>query len=1185
VKTRNLDHGYDQLRGSKRCVRALLMLLLCALWTTAAHAQASSGITGTVTDASGGVIPGAKVLILGEGTGSTLSATTSSAGTYAVTGLLPGRYTITVEAPSFKKEVKTGVLVEIGTQATIDIPLSAGAVTETVEVQSSSVALNTTSPEIGTTIEPQLINNLPDELAGRGRQISTFQFLAPGVQGNTFTTEVSGGVNFQEEVVYNGVPMPQSETEGMQNIINAPWEMINEFRVQTSTFSAQYGLAQGAVNYQTASGTNKYHGDVFEINRNSSLDSKGFTNATVPTDHQNNYGFSIGGPIWIPKLYNGRDRLFFHFTWENYKQNATVTGGNDTVPTAQERTGDFTDFVNGTTGQLIPIFDPTTGQQFQYNGQLNVIPPDRISANAQSLLQYLPLPNRTGVNIGGLDQNRSYDPYANPTTNSNFGFTIDYNITKSQSIHYSEWRNKLQTNQVFVLGPLVAPPNPLNAVAAEPQIGTGFLLNYSNAITPHLVMTAGAGWLGEINDEIPVTKVSMDSIVTSGVVFPQVSFSGNHGPTQWGTSGSLQDSINRKLGLDFVNNWLWTKGRNTFNFGGEIRRLYQDGLQAGNGGGAFTFSQNETSIPTLPNGQNQGAFPLDGSPFASFLLGLPDSANRTLALEVKLRNFDVSPYVQDDIKVNPRLTVNVGLRWDIMVPFTDATNSVAFLNPTEVNSHTDNLYQGVATTFGHCSTCAGFNRANIHWKHVGPRIGFAYMLNSKTVLQSGFSLAFMNGGAYGFGDAVVADDYSGLLAGAYTLNSSGTNISNYGSWDGHPLPLPAPAPVGPTLGVGNTIYTLSKEEDGYAPYTQQWNVNIQRQLPWDIYMTVAYVGNREIHIISNLNHPNQYPDSALQNGSNLDLSFANGTAQAAGYTVPYPNFIADLGANATVYQSLKPYPQFTNVVNSFEGSGTVFYNGLQTQVEKRYTNGIAFLYSLTLARTMSNNDFGNASGFAASAMDKYRQRQEWSRSGNDQKYNTKLSGTYDLPFGSGKRFLNKKGVLNAIVGGFQVGGILDYEGGTPYSVSQQGDPGLPNGFNRPNRVSSVHLGTYDYGRVKYWALHQNTPQPEMFNTAAFATTGNTFVLGDASREYSSLRSNPYRNENLTASKRFSFGSRVKGKIQVDFYNAFNRALLSSSPNTRVNTDPANPNPSFGLVTGISQTNSNRQGQATLKLEF
>jgi hypothetical protein len=1168
------------------CVIQGAIVILCILAITVlaasrAQAQASAGIVGTVMDATGSVIPNATVGIVEDATGVVHHATTSGAGTYAVSGLLPGRYSVTAEAAGFKKTIKRGVLIEIGTQATIDFSLAAGSADQTVQVSADSIALNTTQPQIGTTIEPELMNALPDELAGRGREVANFQFLAPGVQGNTFTTEVSGGVNFQEEVVYNGVPMPQSETEGMQVYIDPPWEMVKEFRVQTSTFSAQYGLAQGAVNYQTASGTNHFHGDVFEIDRNSSFDSKGFFNSQVPVDHENNYGFSVGGPIWIPKVYDGRNRAFFHLSSEWYRQNATVTGANDTVPTNQERMGDFSDFVNGQTGQLIPIFDPTTGQQFQYNGKLNVIPPSRISAASQALLQYLPQPNRTGLNLGGLDQNRSYDPYPNPTLNSNWGYTLDYTLTPTQSLHWAEWRDKLNTNQVFVLGPLVAPPNPLNAVASELQLGTGFILNYVNSFTPHLVMTAGAGWLGEINNEIPTTPVSLSNVV-GGVVLPQISFDGNHAPTQWGTSGSLQDSINRKLGIDIVNNWLWTKGRHTFNIGGEARRLYQDGLQAGSGGGHISFSHNETSNPALPDGSNPASFANNGSSFASFLLGLPDSANRTFAQEVRLRNFAISPYIQDDIKVHPNLTINLGLRWDIMVPFTADNNNIAFLNPSALNTHTGT--SGVATTLGTCTTCVGWNRASIHWGHIGPRVGFAYMLNQKTVLQAGFSLAFLNGGAYAFGDALVADDYSGLLAGTYNLTSSGSNLSNYGSWDTNSLPAPPSSPIGPTSGIGSTIYQLS-QNDGYAPYAEQWNFNVQRQLPYDLYFTAAYVGNRELHILSNLNHPNQYPDSALALGSKLNDSFYTGTAQADGFTVPYANFVADLGASATVHQALSPFPQYTGVINSFEGAGTVFYNGLQAQLEKRYTNGLAFLSSLTVARTLSNNDFGNASGFAANGLDKYRQRQEWGVSANDQKYNTKLSGTYELPIGRGKKWLNGHRIVSNLIGGLQVGAILDYESGTPYSVSQTSNPGQPNGFNRPDRVSSVHLSTYSYGRIKNHFLNPTTPAPLMFNPAAFAATGSDFVLGNAQREYSSLRGNPYRNENLNASKRFSLGDNVKILLQVDFFNAFNRALLSSSPNTSVNTSASDPNPSFGYVTGGSQTNPNRQGQGTLRIEF
>jgi hypothetical protein len=527
------------------------------------------------------------------------------------------------------------------------------------------------------------------------------------------------------------------------------------------------------------------------------------------------------------------------------------------------------------------------------------------------------------------------------------------------------------------------------------------------------------------------------------------------------------------------------------------------------------------------------------------------------------------------------LTVNVGLRWDIMVPFTAVGNDVAFLNPTGANSHANGLL-GVATQLGHCTACAGWDRADIHWGHVGPRVGFAYMLNSKTVLQSGFSLAFLNGGAYAFGDALVADDYTGLLAGTYTLSSSGTNVSNYGSWDTNQLPAPPAAPIGPTSGVANTIYGLSRN-DGYAPYTQQWNINVQRQLPYDMFLTLAYVGNREIHILSNLNHPNQYPDSALQYGSKLNDSFLTGTAQTDGFALPYPNFVADFGANATVYQSLKPFPQYSNVSNNFEGSGTVFYNGVQAELEKRYTNGLAFLYSLTVARTESNNDFGNQSGFGADAMDKYRQSQEYGVASSDQKYNTKLSGTYELPIGRGKLLLNQKGIASEILGGWQIGGILDYEGAAPYSVGQGSYSWLPNGFNRPNRVPSVHLSSYSYGRgksyLKSYLSNHSAVAPFMFNPAAFASTGSNYVLGNAAREYSSLRGTPYRNENLTARKSFPIGERVKATIQVDFYNAFNRALISATPDTNIEDS------AFGRVTPGSQSNTNRQGQGMLKLEF
>ncbi len=1165
--------------GFTRTFIGAAFLLIAALFLSQSaielHAQAVAGLVGTVTDSTGGVIPNASITIQNNDTGVADHVVTSSAGAYADTGMRPGRYTVTIEAPGFKTEIRNEVLIEIGTTATINITLNPGATSETVEVHGDSISLNTTQPQLGTTIEQALIEALPTAVSGRARQIDSFQYLSPGVQGSAFSHQVSGGLNYQQEVVVNGVPMPQVETEGLTTHINPPWEMVNQFRIERSTFAAQYGLGQGAVNYQTASGTNTLHGNAFEINRNSSLDSKGFVNSRVPTDHENDYGFTVGGPVKLPKLYDGHDRTFFFFTWEHYKQNATQGGNNDTVATMQERQGDFTDFVDGGTGNLIPIYDPTTGQQFEYNGVKNVIPPGRLSATSTSLLQYLPEPDIPGLNIGGLDQNRAYNPYPIPTLNTVWGFTIDHNLTPNQSLHWAEWRNNLSAQQVVITGPLVAPPNPLNSVHSTPQLGTGFILGYNNAITPHLVMTAAAGWLGELQNQIPVTHPD-PTFVVGGSVMPGIQFDGQHTPTNWGVNGELV-SINRKLNITLVNNWVWTRGRHTFNFGGEFRREYQNGNESFNGAGVFHFSHNSTSLPPLANGSNPDEFSTVGSSFASYLLGIVDSANRSFSQSMKLRNFDISPYVQDDIKISPRLTINAGLRWDIMVPFTAVGNNVAFLNPTEPNTYAGNL-PGTATTLGHCDTCAGWDRADISWGHFGPRLGFAYMINNKTVVQSGFSLAFLNGGAYAFGDAEVKSNYSQLLGGTYTVSSSGTNRSAYGNWDETPLPSPAAAVIGPQSGIGSTIYQLSRK-DGYAPYTQQWNVNIQRQLPGDMFLNVAYVGNREIHITSNLNHPNQYPDSALDLGGKLTDSFYTGTAQADGFTMPYPNFVKDFGTNATVYQSLKPFPQYSDVSNSFEGAGTAFYNGAQIELDKRYTSGLSFLYALTIARTMSNNDFGLTSGFQASSLDKYRQAQEFTVAGSDQKYNTKLSFSYDLPIGKGKRFLNKSHNLSYIIGGWKISGIVDYEGGTPYGVSQAGIASQPNGANRPNRVSSVHLSTNSPGRVKDFFLGKATDAPEMFNPAAFAKTGSDYVLGDAIRNYSSLRGAGTRNENLSAKKMFTIAERVKVGFQVDFYNAFNRAILSTSPDTGVQ------NSTFGKVTGKSQTNSNRQGQATLRIEF
>lgn len=1169
------------LRSLTRAGLVLLTFCLALLSAKVLYGQANAGLTGTVTDPTGAIVSGASVTITDQGTGQQNHTTTSSAGTYAVTGLTPGVYSVTVEATGFKKQVQNSVNVEVSTNATVNIGLATGATSETVEVTADPIALNTTQPQLGSTVEPAVVAALPNEVAGRGRQIDALQFLAPGTTGSTFSHRISGGVDFEQEIVYNGIPAPQPETEGYTTNFNPPYEMVQEFRVERSTFSAQFGLGQGALTYQMASGTNSYHGDLFEINRNSFFDSVGFFNGpswggsnTPPTDHENNYGFTVGGPIWIPKVYNGRDRTWGHYSQEWYKQNSENTAVS-TVPTALEKTGNFTDFVNGSTGALIPIYDPLTGQQFVYNGQLNVIPPSRISPNSAVLIPFIPNPDRPGSGIGGLDSNKSYAPFINPHIQHVWGFTIDQRLNAKQALHYSQWRNSF-SNYSFDNNPLVIAPNPLNSMKYEPALGSGFMLTYDNTLSSNLVMTAGFGWLGEINDQYNQTKYDFPA-VQGGVIPPYIVWDGQHTLTKWGTQGAWLQSINRKLGIAIVNNYLWTKGRNTFNIGLEFRRAYQDDNEEQTAGGQFSFSQRTTSVPN-PTDPNFGIY---GSSFASFLLGIPDQANRSNSQELRLRNVDISPYIQDDIKLNPKLTVNLGLRWDIQVPFTENHNLIVFLNPTTANPAADGI-PGAATQFGNCTGCAGYTRADIHWGHIGPRLGFAYQLNDKTVVQAGFSIAFLNGGAYEYGTSKVAVNYGNLLTGSFTRLSTGTNQSSYGSWDSTQLPNPQATPFSPGLGLGTQIDAFSKN-DGFAPYSQQWNINVQRRVPYDIFVTAAWVGNRVIHLPSQLNKPGQLNPSYLSLGSQLGLSFADGSAQAAGFTTPYTAFVSNFGGSATVAQALGPFPQYSYIFNNFEGFGTTYYEGMQVEVEKRFTNGLSFLAGYTLSRLMDNTSSGFSS-FTSGGINKYNQRPEWTISGADEPNTFKASGTYELPIGPGKTYFNNHGFTGQLLGGWQVGWILDYEAGEPLCdcnngrIGENGTP-FPNGFNRPNRVPSVSLSTASYNRARDYFVGKASVA-QMFNPAGFALTPTQYVLGDAQRNYPQLRGPAFYNENLNVRKRFYFTERFKGILQVDYFNAFNRTQFQTP-------DPNASDGTFGQVItqGAQNTPSNRQGQVSFRIEF
>jgi hypothetical protein len=1097
-----------------------------------------------------------------------------------------------VDSAGFRT-TETAVVVEVAKMSSVSITLVPGAASETVSVKSGSISLDTTTPGIGTTLEPELVDAAPIEITKLARQIDGFAYLAPGVEGNASSHNINGGVTFENEAQFNGVPVAFVQYAGDQTNINPPYEAVNEFRVNTSTFNAEYGLGQGAITFSMASGTNDLHGDAFEIIRNQLFDSDGFFpthfdksgKPAPPIDQENNYGFTLGGPVLIPHLYNGKNRTFFHISSDWFRQNLALNSVG-TVPTAAMKQGDFSNFVDKS-GNLILIYDPKTGQPFPNN----TIPQSRFSLLSQSLLSDLPDPDTAGLNFG-LKSNKLPAVHSIPIRQTLWDYTIDEYLTSSQSIHFSQWRDDV--NSPYFTSSLVVPAtNPLQSQVASQNLGTGYLLNYSKTISPRLVVTVGADAIGLIIAQHNAGPDVQFAAVQGGTKFPLINFDGQNSPSSWGVTGNgvglanvapgLTVNSNRTLGIVGVNNWLWTKGRHTINFGVQIRHTSQDTFNCNFCPGTFNFSHRTTSTPDS-NDPNFGHY---GSSFASFLLGEADATARQYTSELKLRNNALAFYVQDDFKLNNRLTVNAGLRHDILVPFTEVNNNIFFLDRSEPDPGAGNIL-GATTKYGNCAFCAGATRAAIHWNNWQPRLGISFQLDSKTVLQSGFYLTYLDGGAYEYGTSLAASFMGNLNAGSFIRGTTGSSQPAYGSWDTQALPAPQPIPFSPSIGNAGILFDFPLSKDnhlpelpnarsaGTAPYDQAWSFGVQRELPWDMFMTVSYVGNRAIHLPTTLELTNQPNPSVLQYGDLLGDNILDPAVVAAGFTPPYPEFVDQFGNSATLLQALQVFPQFAGLYPAYEMDGTAFYNALQAQAEKRFTGGLSYLVNLTLSRLTANTIVGS-SPQSWNGLNAYDPASEYVPSSLDDPYHVKIVGTYQLPFGPKKKFLHSGGWISELVGGWQISAILNYAGGNPFGVWNGYNPLLANGFDRPNIVDGVKLKTFSYKESKDFFTGKTPVQPVQFTTNAFANTG-PWELGTSKRAYAELRTPSQQMENFDAIKGFHFGEHVHASLRVDYFNAFNRTQLAAP-------DPNSLDSTFGQITSRGSVISNRQGQATFRVEF
>jgi len=453
---------------------AALTILLCWMIFTSPvqlQAQALSGMNGTVSDSSGAVVSGATVTVTNDATGVVTKTTTTSAGTYSMTDLIPGTYTVRVEGAGFQAGVLNGVYVDVARRSTANLVLKPGSANEKVEVTANAITLETDQPQLATTVEPQLVAELPNEfgndIGARGRQIDNFIVLTPGVTGGSFSHRINGGVDFQNEIAFNGIPVAQSETQGLQTNINPPYELVSQFSVLNSVFSAQYGLGQGVAQYQFASGSNKLHGDAFEILRNDYFDAPGVApnNPGRPNpDKEHNFGFSFGGPVYIPHVYDGRNKTFFYASLEWYRL-TNAQSGFMTMPTAAEKAGDFS--AVGDNIFVPSTFVPPAGCNVTPGAQFpgNVIPKACFSPASAAILPVLPDPT-----IPGLTNNLQSQINKLFTKQASWGFNIDHNLTRAQTLHFTFWRDSYNQPNCCDNHALFDATSPLSGLKQEPRL-------------------------------------------------------------------------------------------------------------------------------------------------------------------------------------------------------------------------------------------------------------------------------------------------------------------------------------------------------------------------------------------------------------------------------------------------------------------------------------------------------------------------------------------------------------------------------------------------------------------------------------------------------------------------------------------------------------------------------------------
>jgi len=1148
---------------------------MCAL-AASLFAQGERGnFNGTVSDPTGAVIASANVKIANVATGVELNITTTEAGVFRAPSLQPGTYRLTASAPGFKTGVRENVILAVAQTLTVDFNLEVGAVGDTVTISSEPPLLETGTAEIGSYVSKKEFDTWPITVGDGRRQIQQFIFTSlPGAVGDTFLGGINGGQGYSHEILIDGIALGRMDLQGGSNNEFSPSaESISEFKLQTGTVGAQYGGGQTAVaNFATKSGTNGLHGSGYWYVQNDALRANGWGNNAAgikrQPNKQHNYGYSVGGPVLIPKVYNGKNRTFFFHNMERTRVRNYTSTSFGTLPVTDFKQGNFARLLNpaftlvpqsGTSvgtdaaGQPVrygAIYDPSTARQVgntwvrdAFPG--NIVPRNRWSPVSQKILELAPITDPLfDTMLNNIPTLGACCPHFQETMLTLKG---DHNFSTAHRVSATFNRNFRERNN-SPGGRWGTPPGtPTSVYQLQKTPGTLGRFAYDWTVTSSILNHFAVGYnrFGNLNESAFVDqdwpqKIGIQNV--PGTHFPTLTFQGRN--EQGGGIGAGGRLASANAGGSYNGSTIFQddltiiRGKHNFKMGFEQRRYYYN-VRGKSGSGAYVFNPNTTAQPGFVN--------QTGHSFASFLLGAASSTSRGVTLANPGHRWrETAFYFADDWKVSRKLTLNLGLRWELIGGLFEVAGRTSGLKLDMPNPAAGGRLGALA--FVQDLGRKGF--MDPYYKQISPKFGFAYAVSEKLVVRGGYGINNTPTISNGFG-------FGGTLGfnGNIPVNSNTRPVR----FAEEPViylhdRFPDLTAVLPNKDPGQAnaqgiVYTAP--DSSRLPYVQNWNFGFQYRMPGSSVLELNYVGNKGTRLLS-YGHDslNQVPLSELRRGDQLFDPWS----AASGVPLPYAGF------NGTVLQALRPYPQFTGISQAFPTLGTSNYNALQAQWTRHLRKGLAFLVAYTFSKSIARAGDNALDG--ESIADVFNRGLERSITSFNYPQFLKVTWIYELPVGPG-RAMNIGGLGGKIIGGWSFTGNHFVRSGNPLGIGANLATN-PITTARPDRVLDVPIVSNPDAGVSFRGFAGGETY---LNRAAFADPpvypGARNViqrLGTLGPLLPDVRG-PFRHgHDLAVVKNHKFTESISWEFRAVFVNFMNMTLRN---------DPVTSlaSPFFGQITG------------------